>query len=86
MRKVRINLRNKGVINKEFIAGGVTTLNASTLPTLRNNLLYIDCMHQNTKITVLDNLSNRFDVRKAIIAWRALCSSGVAMFEENKIP
>lgn len=87
MRKVRINLRNKGIINKEFIAGGVTTLNAGTLPTLRNNLLYIDwSMHQNTKITVLDNLSNRFDVRKAIIAWRALCSSGVAMFEENKIP
>lgn len=42
MRKVRINLRNKGIINKEFIEGGVTTLNAGTLPTLRNNLLYID--------------------------------------------
>ena len=48
MRKVRINLRNKGIINKEFIEGGVTTLNAGTLPTLRNNLLYIDwSMHQN---------------------------------------
>lgn len=49
-------------------------------------IIYCTLIEVCTKITVLDNLSNRFDVRKAIIAWRALCSSGVAMFEENKIP
>ena len=37
------------------------------------------------KITVFANLSNRFDVRKAIITCRAFCISGVAMLNQDPI-